>query len=197
MISITPPSKPSKQPLAHPGRQRKLHVGHFAFMRSVVQGLDPRDSWTRYLQLEGEATDQRVVRATIAWIRDEFAAAAKRLARPGTARLVRMDVSQLAGPAHALPSLEAFAQERGLEDFGQAEQVAAYEEAYGPATQRSRYRARLITRRSTHCAGSKAWSPKRRRRATRWPGHRGRRPGRPISSRWPSWWNASTNGGRW
>ena len=25
-------------------RQRKLHVGHFAFMRSVVQGLDPRES---------------------------------------------------------------------------------------------------------------------------------------------------------
>jgi hypothetical protein len=60
MISITPPSKPSKpskQPLAHPGRQRKLHVGHFAFMRSVVQGLDPRHSWARYLQLEGEASD--------------------------------------------------------------------------------------------------------------------------------------------
>ena len=54
MISITPPSK---QPLPHPGRQRKLHVGHFAFMRSVVQGLDPRHSWARYLQLEGEASD--------------------------------------------------------------------------------------------------------------------------------------------
>ena len=25
-------------------RQRKLHVGHFAFMRSVVQGLDPGES---------------------------------------------------------------------------------------------------------------------------------------------------------
>ena len=29
-------------------RQRKLHVGHFAFMRSVVQGLDARESWERY-----------------------------------------------------------------------------------------------------------------------------------------------------
>ncbi len=115
-------------------------------MRSVVQGLDPRHSWERYLQIEGEASDQRTLRATIAWIRDEFAAVAKRLERPGTARLVRIDVSKLAGPALALPSLEAFAQERGLEDFGQAEQVAAYEEAYGPATQRARQRARLITR---------------------------------------------------
>ena len=139
-------NQPPKQPLAHPGRRRKLHVGHFAFMRSVVQGLDPRHSWERYLQIEGEASDQRTLRATIAWIRDEFAAAAKRLERPGTARLVRMDVSQLAGPARELPSLEAFAQERGLEDFGQAEQVAAFEDAYGPATQRARQRARLITR---------------------------------------------------
>ena len=55
-------------------RQRKLHVGHFAFMCSVVQGLDPRESWERYFRVEGEATDQRTVRDTIAWIRDEFAA---------------------------------------------------------------------------------------------------------------------------
>ena len=36
--------------------------------RVVVQGLDPRDSWDRYFRVEGEATDQRTVRATIAWI---------------------------------------------------------------------------------------------------------------------------------
>ena len=47
-------------------RQRKLHVGHFAFMRAVVQGLDPRGSWVRFLRVEGELTDQRTVRATIA-----------------------------------------------------------------------------------------------------------------------------------
>ena len=80
-------------------RQRKLHVGHFAFMRSVVQGLDPRESWERYFRVEGEATDQRTVRATIAWIRDEFAAAAKREDRFGTARLVRIDATRIADPA--------------------------------------------------------------------------------------------------
>ena len=127
-------------------RQRKLHVGHFAFMRSVVQGLDPRGSWERYFRVEGEATDQRTVRATIAWIRDEFAAAAKRQDRHGTARLVRIDVSKIADPSLALPSLEAFAEARGLEDFAQADQVAAYEAEYGRATQRLRRRARLIAR---------------------------------------------------
>ena len=127
-------------------RQRKLHVGHFAFMRSVVQGLDPRESWERYFRVEGEATDQRTVRATIAWIRDEFAAAAKRQDRHGTARLVRIDVSKIADPSLALPNLEAFAESRGLEDFAQADQVAAYEAEYGRATQRLRRRARLIAR---------------------------------------------------
>lgn len=135
-------------------RQRKLHVGHFAFMRSVVQGLDPRESWERYFRVEGEATDQRTVRATIAWIRDEFAAAAKREDRFGTARLVRIDATRIADPAFGtpveLPSLEAFAEAHGLEDERQADQIAAYEAHYGNdrgrATQRLRRRARLIAR---------------------------------------------------
>ena len=37
-------------------RARKLHIGHFAFLRSVVQGLDPRESWERYFWVEGEAS---------------------------------------------------------------------------------------------------------------------------------------------
>jgi site-specific recombinase XerD len=127
-------------------RQRKLHVGHFAFMRSVVQGLDPRESWQRYFRIEGEASDPRTMRATIAWIRDEFAAAAKRQDRYGTARLVRLDATRIADPSLELPSLEAFAEAHGLEDERQADQVAAYEAEYGRATQRLRRRARLIMR---------------------------------------------------
>ena len=127
-------------------RKRKLHVGHFAFMRAVVQGIDPRESWDRYLRVEGEATDQRIVRATTAWIREEFAAAAKREDRYGTARLVRIDATRIADPSLELPSLEAFAEANGLEDERQADQIAAYEAAYGRATQRLRRRARLIAR---------------------------------------------------
>src|ERR1019366_1872419 len=79
-------------------RARKLHVGHFAFMRSVVQGLGVRQSWERYFRVEGDDS-ARHVKATIQWIRDEFAAAAKRQARPGTARLVLLDASRLGEPA--------------------------------------------------------------------------------------------------
>ena len=131
---------------ASPARRRKLHVGHFAFMRAVVQGIDMRSSWDRYLRIEGEATDQRLVRSTIAWIRDEFAAAAKREDRHGTARLVRIDVAKIADPSLELPSLEVFAERRGLEDFSQSEQIAAYEAEHGKATARQKRRAKLIAR---------------------------------------------------
>jgi len=119
-------------------------------MRSVVQGLDARESWERYFRVESEATDQRTVRATIAWIREEFAAAAKRQDRFGTARLVRIDATRIADPSLELPSLEAFAEAHGLQDERQSEQIAAYEALYsndrGRATQRLRRRARLIAR---------------------------------------------------
>ena len=108
---------------------RKLHRGHFAFMRALAQGLDQRASWDRYLRLEGEHTDLRKVRRTIAWIRDEFAAAARRERRPGTARLILLDTQRITA-APALPTLEEFAAAQGMEDFSTAEQVEAYEDAY-------------------------------------------------------------------
>jgi site-specific recombinase XerD len=132
--------------VAATARPRKLHVGHFAFMRAVVQGLDHRDSWERYFRIEGEASDERIVRATIAWIRREFAAVAQREDRFGTARLVRLDATRIAEPLLELPSLEVFAQDHGLEDERQAVQIAAYEAEYGSATRRASRRARLIAR---------------------------------------------------
>lgn len=116
-------------------------------MRAVVQGIDVQASWGRYLSLEGDHEDLRKVKSTIAWIRGEFAAAARRHAKPGTARLVLFDAERIQ-EAPALPSLAAFAEERGLEDFLEAEQQLAFVEAYGPGTElkrRSR-RSRLIRR---------------------------------------------------
>jgi hypothetical protein len=55
-------------------RARKLHVGHFAFMRSVVQGLDLRQSWERYFRVEGDDSS---------WC---CAATRRRRSRPSTAR---------------------------------------------------------------------------------------------------------------
>lgn len=114
-------------------------------MRALTQGIDPRKAWDRYLQLEGESIDARRVRSTIAWIRNEFAAAAKREDRPGTARLVLWDISSVPDTP-AAPSLDEFATANGLEDFSIAEQEAAYAEAFGGPTAKRSPRARLIER---------------------------------------------------
>lgn len=127
-------------------RPRKLHLGHFAFMRALVQGLDTRLAWHRYLRIEGEHSDARAVRKTVAWLRDEFAASARRCQRHGAARLVLVDLASVTDAMPALPSLEDFVAERGLDDFAEAEQLAAYEAEHGKATRRGARRARLIGR---------------------------------------------------
>ena len=128
------------------GRRRKVHVGHFAFMRAFVQGIEPKLAWERYLRGEGQSHDIRLMRSTISWIRDEFVAAARREDRHGTARLVRLDAARLPDPPEKLPGLEAFAEDAGLEDSSQAEQIEAYEARYGRAAGRLARRGRLIAR---------------------------------------------------
>jgi hypothetical protein len=72
------------------------------------------------------------VRRTVAWICDEFAAAARREQRPGTARLILLDPDRFAS-ATAIPGLSEFAEMRGMTDFSEAEQLEAYEGAYPKA----------------------------------------------------------------
>lgn len=139
-------------PLTHvPARDvsapgRKLHIGHFAFMRAVLQGLDTRESWNRYLRVEGEHDDHRNLNRTIAWIRDEFAAAAKRSERFGTARLIKIDAARIAATDPEVPSLEEFAAAHGLLEFSESEQLEEYLGRYRSATRRQLRRRRLISK---------------------------------------------------
>lgn len=123
-----------------------LHAGHFAFMRAVVQGLDAAAAWQRYLQVDGQPVDARTVARAVTTMRDIFAAAAKRHARPGLGRLLAIDPQRVSDASATLPALEDFAAEAGLEDFSVEEQLAAYQERYGKATQRQSRRRRLIAR---------------------------------------------------
>ena len=125
---------------------KRLHLGHFAFMRAVLQGLDARESWRRYLQLEGGPEDASEVRKTIQWIRDEFAIAARRLSRYGIARLILLDAARVTDRQAVVPSLEEFAEQHGLQDFSFAEQLESYESYYGKASQRQSRRSRLLAR---------------------------------------------------
>ena len=130
-------------------RTRLLGRQHFAFYRGLLEGLPIETVWDRYMAVEGQHTDMRLVPGTIAWIRTELAAAAKREARPGTARLLSMDVERLLGTTPELPSLPQFAEEEGLEDEREADQMAAYVAKYGKATSLMRRKARLLQRQLT------------------------------------------------
>jgi integrase len=127
-------------------RRRLLSREHFAFARAIAQGIAPDRAWDQYLRHEGEASDKRRVRGTVAWIRAEFAAAAKREARPGIERLVLLDPAELGDAGAAAPSLEAYAAARGMEDFSEDEVVAAWAEEFGSAARAGRRRARIMTK---------------------------------------------------
>ena len=129
-----------------PARSRRLGPAHFAFMRSLAQGISLGESWQRFMIIEGESSDPRVVANTLAWIRSEFSRAAAKEQRFGTARLLRLDAGRIGARDLQLPSLEEFAQERGLEDEREADQIAAYEAEYGAANARQRKRAALVER---------------------------------------------------
>jgi len=123
---------------------RKLHLGHFAFMRALVQGINAGQAWERYLQIEGSHRDARTVRRTIAWIRDAFAAAARREHRYGTARLVVTDIDQFLSATAAVMPLDGFIAERNLDGFSQQEQLDAYQVAYGGVATRQVRRGKLV-----------------------------------------------------
>lgn len=115
-------------------------------MRSYVQGIDIRASWDRYLNIEGVPTDARIVKRTVAWLRDEFAAAARRHDRHGLARLVRFDVARIVQSERKRPTLDDFAVERGLEDFSEKEQLEAYQAEFGPEDTGHNRRVRVMKR---------------------------------------------------
>ncbi len=136
----------ASSPRGTPARARHLSRDHFAFFRGLIEGLDAESLWDRYMTVEGQRSDLRLVPATVAWIRAELAAAAKREERPGTARLLRLDVQRLVQSSPGLPSLAQFAEEEGLEDERESDQVAAFEKRYGRASARLRRKAKLLQR---------------------------------------------------
>ena len=81
------PGRPLSRPLKNPvDRGNTLHSGHFAFMRAIVQGVDPSKAWEQYLRQEDESTDGRKVKSAIAWMRAQFEAAARRESKPPVPR---------------------------------------------------------------------------------------------------------------
>ncbi|WP_315631658.1 hypothetical protein, partial [Escherichia coli] len=63
---MTPARAPKAAPVSAPvAKPRALHRGHFAFMRAVIQGIDTRQAWSRYMQGEDDRVDERLIRRVI------------------------------------------------------------------------------------------------------------------------------------
>lgn len=107
------------QPLA------ALQPRHFAFMRAVIQGMNLRQSWDRYLVAEAVVAGAHSPQDLIAWIEDLYAAAVQFHRSSGPRRLVVFR-RQAAAAAKTAPSLSEFVVSRDLENFSEAEQLDAY-----------------------------------------------------------------------
>ncbi len=108
---------------------RRVHVGHFAFVRAVIQGLSVESSFNRYLKMDEDGEGPRSGIATIRWLRSEFVAAARKQARPGTARLLAIDVRQIPTIPTKLPDADARVAKDDFEDVSGSDVLRAYEQS--------------------------------------------------------------------
>lgn len=104
-------------------------MGHFAFARAVIQGLSIERSFNHYLKMDEDGEGPRSGIATIRWLRREFVAVARKQARPGTARLMTIDVSQIPMIPAKLPDREVSATANDFEEESGSDVVRAYEQS--------------------------------------------------------------------
>ena len=102
---------------------RRLGPHHFAYLRAVAEGLDLSDCARRYLGIEHGHEAKTAHQEAV----DAVRAVARRRGESAW-RLVGLRIQSPAGVPR--PSLEAFAQQHGLEDFSEREVVKLYTEAF-------------------------------------------------------------------
>ena len=117
---------------------------HFRFLSGVVQGLDGRALWDRYLFAHGTA-DLRRIRSVTALLFDEVGALARRAGRPEIALLLRRRSAPAATGAPTL-TLDEFSSSLPANMHSEAELLALWKEVHGePRSHRpTQRRQRLI-----------------------------------------------------
>ncbi len=102
-------------------------------------------SFNRYLKMDGDGEGPRSGVSTIRWLRREFVAAARKQARPGTARLLAIDVSQIPITPPRLPERVAVEETNVGEDPGGSGVLRAYDQSfYALGADKRNPRARLM-----------------------------------------------------
>ena len=134
----------------------RLTRPHFAFYRGYLEGLALGPLARRYLETaigtEAAAADLRVAQSSVGWIREQLLVAARRSTNPTSARLIGLAPERLhIDYAAAVPSLEAFREERDpYEVYSEEDLIAFFQEQYGDgsvrAARKSARNARLHAR---------------------------------------------------
>lgn len=129
---------------------RRLSREHFAFARGLLEGVDARVLWERFLYVDGSApqdqdqdgiTTASQFRKTQAWIADELAQLAQAQGRSALLKsLAESPLAPGAVPRYVVedagpkpPTLDEFA-EQFLDFYSQAEILAMWKEQYPEAT---------------------------------------------------------------
>ena len=117
------PSKPTPPVLEHPRFVRRLGPHHFAHLRACAEGLDLSDCARRYLGIEHGHEAKTAHQEAV----DAVRAVARRRGESAW-RLVGLTIRVPAGEAR--PSLDAFAQQHGLDGFSESEVLTLYAETF-------------------------------------------------------------------
>ena len=102
---------------------RRLGPHHFAYLRAVSEGLDLADCARRYLGIEHGHEAKTAHHEAV----DAVRAVARRRGESGW-RLIGLTIRAPSGVPR--PSLDAFAQQHGLDGFSESEVLKLYEEAF-------------------------------------------------------------------
>lgn len=142
-VALPSPSVPARRRGRPPGAKNKvlrtevLGVHHFAFLRSWFQGVESHEAWKRYMDFCDPVSDPRHVESRRKQLMADILRAGEALdatLRPehkisGALKLLAR--SPIAPKVVAVPpSLEAFAESIGMEDWGEAEILEKYKEHY-------------------------------------------------------------------
>lgn len=129
---------------AVPGVSARLTREHFRFLSGVVQGLDARALWDRYLFALGPADLRRIRSVTVA-LHDQLGALARRAGRPAVADLLRRRSLPETAAAPGL-TLDEFSATLPTDMHSEAELLALWKEAHArlPSHRPAQRRLRLI-----------------------------------------------------
>ena len=108
-----------------------MTASHFAFMRALLQGIDPQTCWARYMSRDGRSATAADIQGAIDSIRNAYNVVIEQHKRPKSIRLTPMCFAAAGGETRQVTTLADFVTGNGLDGFSEAEQFVFYETYFG------------------------------------------------------------------